>query len=131
MIGEPQTFIPPKPVRPRNRLPLVLVALVVLGGGAYWATHRGGGAADAGKGKDKPLPPVIAAEVKQGPVPLELSAVGAVEAYASVAVRAQTAGPLLRVAFQQGQAVKKGQLLFQIDPAPARAALAQAEAAME
>ena len=107
MIGEPQqTHVPrPNPPRKRRLWPLALVALVVLGGGTWFYTHHKpageAGEKGAGKGKGQNLPPVLAAPVEVGAVPLELNAVGAVEAYSSVAVRAQTAGPLLRVAFQQ------------------------------
>ena len=51
-------------------------------------------------------------------VPLEVSAVGNVEAIASVDIKSRVAGQVLRVAFQDGQDVSQGQLLFEIDPEP-------------
>ncbi|MFN8548552.1 MAG: efflux RND transporter periplasmic adaptor subunit [Candidatus Eisenbacteria bacterium] len=60
----------------------------------------------------------------------DLRAVGSVVARRSVAVRAQVSGPLTRVAFQEGDHVREGDLLFAIDARPYRAALAEAEAAL-
>src|SRR5262249_14043925 len=54
--------------------------------------------------------------------------IGTVEANAIVLVRAQVGGELMRIHFKEGQDVKKGDLLFTIDPRPFQAALAQAQA---
>jgi membrane fusion protein, multidrug efflux system len=72
--------------------------------------------------------PVAVAPVEQKTVPLQLQAIGTVEAYATVSVKAQVGGELLRVHFKEGQDVKKGDLLFTIDPRVYEAAVAQAEA---
>jgi membrane fusion protein, multidrug efflux system len=72
--------------------------------------------------------PVAVAVAGRETVPVELVAIGAVEAYSTVNVKAQVGGELLRVAFAEGQMVRQGQLLFQIDPRPYRAALAAARA---
>jgi multidrug efflux system membrane fusion protein len=72
--------------------------------------------------------PVTVAKVQQKNVPLNIRAIGNVEPITSVTVRAQVGGVLQRVAFSEGQEVKKGDLLFEIDPRPLQAALAQAEA---
>ena len=69
---------------------------------------------------------VAAAEVKA--VPAEIHAVGTVEPYATVEVKSQVAGPLVGAHFTEGGNVKKGDLLFEIDPRPYREALRQAEA---
>ncbi len=71
--------------------------------------------------------PVRVAKVVERPMPLELRAIGTVEAYSSVAVRSQVSGVLEKVAFTEGQEVKAGDLLFQIDERPFRLALAQAQ----
>ena len=60
--------------------------------------------------------PVRTALVTQQDVPLEISAVGNVEAINSVEVRPRIAGVVSQVAFREGQSVTKGQLLFAIDP---------------
>jgi multidrug efflux system membrane fusion protein len=61
-------------------------------------------------------------------VQLSIYAVGGVEPIESVAVRPQVGGVIVRVAFNEGEDVRAGQLLFQIDPRPLQAALAAAQA---
>src|SRR5437879_1648962 len=75
-----------------------------------------------------PIVPVSVAKAEQESVPTELRVVGSVEASAIVQVRSQISGPLMRVAFTEGQNVKKDDLLFQIDPRPFEESLRQAEA---
>ena len=79
--------------------------------------------------KDAPPPrpsvPVTVAQVEPRTVPQEISAIGTVTPVQTVAVRAQVSGTLLRVAFQEGDEVRSGQLLFQLDPRPFQAALDQ------
>ena len=72
--------------------------------------------------------PVTVGTVERQDVPFELPATGTVEPLQTVAVQPQIGGPIVRVAFREGQDVEKGQILFQIDPRPYQAALAQAEA---
>jgi multidrug efflux system membrane fusion protein len=72
--------------------------------------------------------PVEVASVTQQDVPIQIKSIGNVEAQNTVAVRSQVEGTLLRVAFAPGQEVKKGDLLFMIDPRPLQAQLSQAEA---
>jgi multidrug efflux system membrane fusion protein len=61
-------------------------------------------------------------------VPVEVRAIGNVEAYTTISVKAQISGELTRVYFREGDSVKKGDLLFQIDPRPYEEAIRQAEA---
>jgi multidrug efflux system membrane fusion protein len=61
-------------------------------------------------------------------VPLDVSAVGNVEAISSVDVKSRVAGQILRVDFQEGQNVEKGQLLFEIDPEPLQRQMAELQA---
>src|SRR5690349_17064576 len=75
-----------------------------------------------------PVVPVSVAVAAVEPVPVEIRAVGSVEPYQTVQVKSQIAGELLRVRFVEGGQIKKGDLLFQIDPLPYRQALRQAEA---
>ncbi len=72
--------------------------------------------------------PVTVASVIQKNVPHQLVAVGTVEPYSTVSVRAQVTGTIVRVHFKEGQDVKKEDRLFTIDPRPFEAALKQAEA---
>jgi len=70
----------------------------------------------------------VTAKVSQKDVPVDLAAIGNVEAYATISVRAQVTGQLQEVAFQEGDVVRKGQQLFALDRRPFEAALAQADA---
>jgi multidrug efflux system membrane fusion protein len=72
--------------------------------------------------------PVTAAVALQKNVPLQLSAIGNVEAFKIVSVRARIGGELEKVYFSEGDYVQEGDLLFLIDPRPYQAALKQAEA---
>jgi multidrug efflux system membrane fusion protein len=76
----------------------------------------------------KPLVPVTAGTVIQKTVPVQIRAIGNVEAYSTVSVKSQIGGELIRVHFKEGQDVKKGDILFTIDPRPYEAALKQTEA---
>lgn len=118
-----------------------LVILAVLGGGAYWWFNRpkaagqgqaqgqmppGGGKKGGGRG-DMPVP-VVAGTVARKDVPVYLDGLGTVQAYNMVTVRSRVDGELKQVAFTEGQEVKAGDLLAQIDPDPFRATLEQATA---
>lgn len=70
-----------------------------------------------------PSVPVTVAQVLARPEPLSLSAVGTVEAIESASVRAQVGGVITKVSFSDGQNVRAGQILFQIDPKPYQAVL--------
>ena len=72
--------------------------------------------------------PVRAVAAIEADVPLDVSAVGNVEAIRSVDVKSQIAGQVLRVDFQEGQDVKDGQLLFEIDPEPTQRQIAEIRA---
>jgi multidrug efflux system membrane fusion protein len=107
-------------------------ALLVLGAavaaGAYFITD---GRAKEGRGAEKKGPAAIAvtvATVGQETVPVRLSAIGNVEAYSTVAIKARVDGQINTVNFREGQAVRKGEVLFRIDPRPYEATLRQAEA---
>jgi membrane fusion protein, multidrug efflux system len=83
----------------------------------------------------RPMPapaavPVRVGTVVQKDVPVQIRNVGTVQPYTAVAVRAQVSGEIMAVHFGEGKDVKKGELLFSIDPRPYQAALAQAEAAL-
>ena len=72
--------------------------------------------------------PVTVAVAEQKDIPLQIKAIGSVQPFSTVAVRALAGGQLLNVSFREGQEVRRGQLLFTIDPRPYQAALAQAQA---
>ena len=87
------------------------------GGGRGGRGGRGGGAQ-----------PVIVARVTQKDVPVDIAAVGNVEAFNLITVRSQVTGELQMVYVHEGDSVKKGALLAQIDPRPLQAAVEQAQA---
>jgi multidrug efflux pump subunit AcrA (membrane-fusion protein) len=70
--------------------------------------------------------PVTVAQVERKNVPQQVTAIGTVEPMQTVTVRSQVGGTLVGVHFREGQEVKRGDLLFTIDPRPYQAALAQA-----
>jgi len=75
--------------------------------------------------------PVMAAKVERRAVPLEVRAIGHVEALSTVAVKTRVGGEITEVAFREGQDVKPGDLLFSIDRRPYEAALSEARARLE
>ena len=81
-----------------------------------------------GRGGDAGAVPVVTAKVVQRDVPVEISAIGNVEAYTSISVRSQVTGQLQQVLFREGDTVRKGERLFVIDARPFEAAVQQAQA---
>ncbi len=75
--------------------------------------------------------PVTVGTAARQPVPLEVRAIGHVDPYSTVSVKARVGGEIVKVGFKEGQNVRKGDLLFQIDPRPYQSALAQAQAQLE
>ncbi len=75
-----------------------------------------------------PAVPVTVAEVVAKTVPVQLRVIGNVEAYSVVSVKPQINGEIFRVSIHPGEEVRKGALLFSIDPRPFEASLRQAEA---
>ena len=102
---------------------LVVVALLVVGW--RFMTRKPADAASHANAQDIA---VHAAEVSQGDVPIYLQGLGTVQAFYTVTVTARVDGELQKVAFTEGQNVKKGDLLAQIDPRPNQAAYEQAVA---
>lgn len=125
-----------------KRLTMLLVFLVLggLAGGGYWYWQqsasgavtdqptRGKGAGKGGRAGGPLIVRVARAEVK--PMPVLIEAVGSVEPEQSVQVRAQVNGVLQSVFFKEGDKVKAGQLLMQIDPRTYQAQYNQALAAL-
>ena len=89
---------------------------------------RAGGNQAGGRSRGGEAVPVMVATAVQKAVPVQIRAVGNVEAYTTVSIKSQVTGVLNQAHFKEGQDVKKGQLLFTVDPRPFEAALKQAEA---
>jgi len=105
---------------------LVLVVLLVV----LWRFlgDRAATPSGAGRGGRGEVVPVEVAPVTQQDVPIQIKSIGNVEALSTIAIRSQVEGTLMRVGFVPGQEVKKGDLLFMIDPRPLQAQLSTAEA---
>jgi multidrug efflux system membrane fusion protein len=110
-----------------GKLGLVLGGVALLG--AVIAVYAAPDRAAPPAAMPQPVP-VIAAQVQQHDVPIILTALGTVTALNTATVRSQVTGLLVSVDFEEGQSVKKGDLLAQIDPRTFQAQLDQAEAAL-
>lgn len=116
-----------------KRLGMALVFLAVAAGGygAWWWIHSGDSASGnkGGKGKGKGAALIVkATKAVAKPMPVLIEAVGTVEPEHSVQIRAQVSGVLQSVLFKEGDLVKAGQQLFQIDPRTFEASYRQAQA---
>ena len=98
------------------------------GNAAGGAGGRGGGRGGRGGRGDGGPAPVVVAKVTAKDVPVDIAAIGNVEAFTSISVRSQVTGQLERALINEGDFVKKGQTLFELDRRPFEAALQQAEA---
>ena len=83
----------------------------------------------AGRG-GPPATPVTVAKAEMRDVPVQIRQIGAVEAVSVIAVKAQISGELTKVLFREGDDIRKGQELFEIDPRPYQQAVDQAQAAI-
>lgn len=112
---------------------VLALAAIAIAAVLYFALHRGGqtasGAGSAARGKrfgdDGPVP-VSVTGVQQQDVPVYLDGLGTVQAFNTVTVRAQVGGQLVKVPFKEGDEVRTGDLLAQVDPRTYQAALDQA-----
>jgi multidrug efflux system membrane fusion protein len=126
------------PPRRRRLVPLVVAVLIVAGAVAWWHPWNRGGTAGSpqqasqggrrgGANAMNQPQPVHVATVSQGEMPVVINALGTVTPLANVTVKTQLNGTLMEVAFREGQMVKKGDLLAQIDPRPYEISLRNAQ----
>jgi membrane fusion protein, multidrug efflux system len=111
--------------------PYYLLCILFLAGAAAFPACSGADAEAPRTGQSPAAVPVTVDRVIQKDMPLDVGVVGAVEAFSTVAVRAQVTGELTKVNFSQGGDVQAGQVLFTLDYRPLEAALHQAEANLE
>ncbi|NTX30877.1 MdtA/MuxA family multidrug efflux RND transporter periplasmic adaptor subunit [Burkholderia pyrrocinia] len=148
----PPSQDPVSPAARRPRRTLMIGTLAVVVGGLLWwhpwnrtpaaasaatGASAGSGASSSGagghRGRGGPAAmanvpqPVSVATATQGEMPIVLSALGTVTPLANVTVKTQLSGYLQSVSFQEGQIVKKGDVLAQIDPRPYQVSLENAE----
>jgi membrane fusion protein, multidrug efflux system len=114
--------------KPKNLIFFSIVGVAVFAGTLL--AYRGAEthAQEAKPAKATPAVPVSVATVAQQTFAVRIQAIGNVEAYATVALKARVDGQIVEVNFNEGQEVKKGATLFKIDPRPFEATLRQAEA---
>jgi multidrug efflux system membrane fusion protein len=105
---------------------VVLAAAAIAGGGALFGVGKSP-AAQTGRTRAIARVPVATATVAREDVPVRLSALGSVTAFNTVTVRPRVDGQLMRVLFREGQFVKRGDLLAEIDPRPFQVQLEQAQ----
>src|SRR5438105_6719297 len=111
----------------KQRIPRWCIFLfVILAAFAVARTLQRG--VETAKTTQPPVRPVLVAKVITKDVPLYLDEIGTCAAYETVQVQAQVSGQIIARHFQDGADVKKGDLLFTIDPRPYQAALEQAQA---
>ena len=107
----------------------VLAVLVIAAGYAGW--RHDGGKSEQAADRPRTGPPPIAvklATVEKTDFPVYLNGLGTVQGFNTVVVRTRVDGQIDRIAFKEGQLVKEGELLAQIDPRPFQASLDQAKA---
>ena len=119
----------------RSRLRGLVILIILLGAAGWagwylWSKHetqvagRNGG---PGRSGNTPPQPVGAATIDKGDIRIVLNELGTVTSLDTVTVQTQINGQLIEVGFKEGQVVKKGDFLAQIDPRPYQAALEQAQ----
>jgi membrane fusion protein, multidrug efflux system len=120
----------PRTPRQRSRLQPFgwLFLVVVIIGGVLWYFPRPETQSTSGRAQSEPAMLVGVVPVERGDMPITLSQLGTVTPLAAVAVKTQISGYLMQIAFNEGQMVKTGDFLAQIDPRPYQVALEQASA---
>jgi len=119
---------PPKIKKRRWWLWLIAFAVLAVAGVwllSKWQAHSA--ATKPAREGASPSVPVTVAQAKKGEIPVYLNGLGSVTPFNTVTVRSRIDGQLLRVAFQEGQFVRQGDELAQIDPKPFKVQLEQAE----
>jgi multidrug efflux system membrane fusion protein len=119
---------PPKPRSAWRFVATLLVLVLVVAGIVWWTKHQAAPHQQQGRGGRNAAPMSIVPEiVGKGDIDINLNALGTVTSLATVTIRSQISGYLLRNDFKEGDEVKKGDLIAEIDPRPYEATLAQAK----
>jgi multidrug efflux system membrane fusion protein len=130
LIAAPEAATKPPP---SSKWWIWIAVLVVLAAGVYflWPRITGAKATAASKAGGTPSAvPVVAAAARKGDIGVYYSGLGAVTPLATVTVKTRVDGQLMSVRYREGDTVKKGDLLVEIDDGPYQAALTQAQGAL-
>jgi multidrug efflux system membrane fusion protein len=127
-LPEPLSKAAPKK---RRRFGLLIVLIAAAGVGWWMDTRQAPEPTPARRADLAATTPVVAATAVVGDIDITLNALGTVTSLATVTIRSQISGYLVRVAYQEGQIVKKGDLLAEIDSRTYELALANAQGTLE
>jgi multidrug efflux system membrane fusion protein len=133
MTDDEETFYLTEKPKKKNWLLWLIIILVIIGGIVWFAHNHAASTPVAAGGKhgaNGPMP-VSVVDAKTGSIPIVVNALGTVTSLANVTVRTQIAGQLTEVAYTEGQNVKQGDFLAQIDPRPYQLALNQAQGQLQ
>jgi membrane fusion protein, multidrug efflux system len=126
----PEPLSKPAPKK-RRRVGLLLLLIAAAGVGWWMYTRQAPDSTPARRADFAATTPVVAAPAVVGDIDITLNALGTVTSLATVTIRSQISGYLVRVAYQEGQIVKKGDLLAEIDSRTYELALANAQGTLE
>jgi membrane fusion protein, multidrug efflux system len=120
---------PSQIARPQSRWRLAAIAVLALliVAGIVWWNKQGGAPQQGGAGRNAAPMSIVPETVGKGDIGINLNALGTVTSLATVTIRTQISGYLQKIDFTEGDEVKKGDLLAEIDPRPYEATLAQAK----
>jgi multidrug efflux system membrane fusion protein len=122
----------PPATKPRSGYRLVVTCLVLLliVAGIVWWSKQQSAPQQARNGRNAAPMSIVPEVVGKGDIGINLNALGTVTSLGTVTIRSQISGYLLKIDFKEGDEVKKGDLIAEIDPRPYEAALAQAKGAL-
>lgn len=123
------SIVAPGPVRRASRWPGILTGLLVLAvlAGIVWWTRQQAAPQQAGGGRNAGPMSIVPETIGKGDIGVSLNALGTVTSLATVTIRSQISGYLMKIDFKEGDEVKKGDLIAEIDSRPYEATLAQAK----
>lgn len=116
-----------KVAKPRGRFALTSILILLCLAAIVWWTRQGSAPQQGGGGRNAAPMSIVPEVVGKGDIGINLNALGTVASLATVTVRTQISGYLMRVVFKEGDEVRKGDLLAEIDSRPYEATLAQAK----
>src|SRR5580692_2661336 len=143
-VPEQHAPMPPNPRKPKKRGLIWVVFVLIIVGAAGYAVWRaghptavrqanqggGGGGFGGGRGAGLGPVPVVVTKVGRSSIPVILNGLGNVTAYYTVTVKSRVDGQLMKVDFNEGDLVKEGQILLEIDPRPYQVQLDLAQATL-